>query len=200
MMELAVEADADVDLHLHDPDYLGIYTIKRLAALTKEAGWQGRVTVSHAYCLGEVPVSELREVTEMLAETQITIISSVPIDSQMPPVEVLVNQGIPFAIGSDNIYDAWSPIGNGDMLARASLLAERSRWLDEKSLASELGLITGGKTPLNQKGERQWPMPGDEASLVLVDAACYAQAIARKARRVTVLYQGKQIGDSLDHL
>src|SRR5690606_3601737 len=34
VMELAVEANAAIDLHIHDPGHLGIYTFKRLAALT----------------------------------------------------------------------------------------------------------------------------------------------------------------------
>lgn len=32
--------------------------MKRLAALTEEAGWQGRVTISHALGLGDVSVEE----------------------------------------------------------------------------------------------------------------------------------------------
>ncbi|MFP3513698.1 deaminase, partial [Peribacillus sp. SIMBA_075] len=64
MMELAVENNADVDLHLHDPGHLTIFTIKRLAAMTEEAGWQGRVTISHALGLGDVSLSEVSEVAE----------------------------------------------------------------------------------------------------------------------------------------
>ncbi len=40
VMELAVEANANIDLHIHDPGHLGIFTFKRLAALTEEAGWR----------------------------------------------------------------------------------------------------------------------------------------------------------------
>ncbi|KHF37265.1 N-isopropylammelide isopropyl amidohydrolase [Paenibacillus sp. P1XP2] len=39
-MELAVEADADIDLHIHDGGHLGLFTFQRLADLTEEAGWQ----------------------------------------------------------------------------------------------------------------------------------------------------------------
>ena len=73
MMELAVENNADVDLHLHNPGHLTIFTIKRLAALTEEAGWQGRVTISHALGLGDVSLSEVSEVAEMLAQLRIDI-------------------------------------------------------------------------------------------------------------------------------
>ena len=51
MVELAVEGNAGIDLHLHDPDQLGTFTMKRLAQLTKEAGLQGKVAISHAFGL-----------------------------------------------------------------------------------------------------------------------------------------------------
>ncbi|MGO0060353.1 amidohydrolase [Brevibacillus fluminis] len=193
MMELAVEADAGIDLHLHDADQLGLYTIKRLAAMTIEAGWQGRVTVSHAYCLGEIAVEEAADAADMLAAAGISIITSVPIDSQMPPVKLLTGKGVRVAVGSDNMYDSWSPFGNGDMLERASRLAERFRWIDEHSLSRALAYITGGKTPLSADGQQQWPMVGDDASLVLVDASCSAEAVARVADRMAVLHRGKLV-------
>ena len=60
---------------------------------------------------------------------------------------------MPIAIGCDNNFDSWSPFGNGDILDRASRMAERFNWIDEQSLAQTLGFITNGKTPLDQDGE-----------------------------------------------
>ena len=51
-LELAVKHDAPVDLHLHDRGELGAHTLERLARLSESAGLAGRVSVSHAYCLG----------------------------------------------------------------------------------------------------------------------------------------------------
>jgi len=199
MMELAVEADAGVDLHLHDPDYLGIFTMKRLAAMTKEAGWQGRVAISHAFGLGGIPLEQASEMAEMLAEAGISIITSVPIrmGTDIPPVGLLHEKGVEVAVGCDNIFDSWSPFGNGDILERASRLAERFRWMDERSLAQTLGFVTGGKTPLNRAGTRVWPMVGDEASIVLVDASCSAEAIARRAKRPAVMFKGRFVSGEL---
>ncbi|MCM3626088.1 hypothetical protein M3194_01745 [Paenibacillus glycanilyticus] len=49
MFELSAEFQAGVDLHLHDPGHLGMYTISRFADLTQQAGQSGRTAVSHAY-------------------------------------------------------------------------------------------------------------------------------------------------------
>lgn len=197
MMDLAVEANVGIDLHLHDPSHLGIFTMRRLAALTEEAGWQGRVTISHAYGLGEVSLAEAEDVADMLVASNISLITSVPIYGPMPPIDLLRKKGVPVAIGCDNIFDSWSPFGNGDILERASQMAERFNWIDEQSLAQTLGFITNGKTPLDQEGKRVWPKVGDEASMVFIEATCSAEAIARRSKRQAVMYKGNIVAGEL---
>ncbi|MFI2129698.1 amidohydrolase [Lysinibacillus fusiformis] len=196
MVELAVEGNAGIDLHLHDPDQLGTFTMKRLAQLTKEAGLQGKVAISHAFGLGDVSRAEAEEMADILRDAGITIVTSVPIRRKFPPVGLLHSKGVPVAIGCDNIFDVWSPFGHGDLLERAGRLANSSGWRDEYSLAQTLQFITGGKTPLNQAGEPIWPKVGDSANLVLVDASCAAEAIARKGQRKATIFNGKMVFSS----
>ncbi|WP_042225342.1 amidohydrolase [Oceanobacillus manasiensis] len=199
MVELAVEGNAGIDLHLHDSDHLGVFTMKRLAQLTKEAGLQGKVAISHAFGLGDILLSQADEIAELLADAGITIITSVPINRQFPPVGLLREKGTSVAVGCDNIFDVWSPFGNGDVLERASRLAEVSGWVDERSLAQTLSFITDGKTPLNHQGEQAWPNIGDDASIILVDATCSAEAIARRSRRVLTMYKGEIVSGSIEN-
>ncbi|WP_371261520.1 amidohydrolase [Bacillus sp. MUM 116] len=198
MVELAVEGNAGIDLHLHDTDQLGLFTIKRLAQLTKEAGLQGKVAISHAFALGDIPPSEAEEMAELLADAGITIITSVPLDIKFPPVGILHRKGVSVAVGCDNIFDVWSPFGNGDVLERVNRLAEISNWSDERSLGQALQFITDGKTPLNSEGNQVWPQIGDEASIVFVEASCSAEAVARRSKRVATMFKGKIVSGSLD--
>ncbi|MEW9672945.1 amidohydrolase family protein [Ammoniphilus sp. 3BR4] len=200
IMELAVEANADVDVHLHDPGHLGLFTMKRLSELTEEAGWQGRVTVSHAFGLGGVPFEEAAEMAEIFARLGISITSTVPIrvSTPIPPIPLLHEKGVNVYLGTDSITDHWSPFGTGDMLGKACCLAERFRWIDEGSLAQALGFITGGTTPLNEKGNRVWPMVGDEVNAIFIDASCSAEAVARRGKQQAVLYRGKVVSGSLE--
>lgn len=197
MVELAAWGNAGIDLHLHDADHLGIFTMKRLAQLTKEAGLQGKVAISHAFGLGDISETQAEAMAEQLADSGITIITSVPLGRKFPPVGLLHKKDFSVAVGCDNIFDVWSPFGNGDILERAGRLAEISRWIDEQSLAQTIYFITGGKTPLNSEGKQVWPQVGDEASVVLVEASCSAETIARRSKRVATMFKGEIVSGSL---
>lgn len=199
VMDLAVEANANIDLHIHDPGHLGIFTFKRLAALTEEAGWQGRVTISHALAIADISIKEATEMAEILAQQGISITSSVPIGRTIP-IPLLHEKGVDISLGDDSITDHWSPFGKGDSLEKAGTLAQRFGLSDERSLGQTLTYITGGKTPLNKSGERIWPNIGDEADLVFVDASCLAEAVARRAKRIAVLNKGNLVAGELSTL
>lgn len=196
VMELAVEANADIDLHLHEGGHLGIFTFKRLAALTQEAGWQGRVTISHALAFADISRAEVNEVAELLAKQGISIASSVPIGHTIP-IPLLQEKGVNVSLGVDSVMDHWSPFGKGDSLEKAGTLAERFGLSDERSLGQTLRYITGGITPLNKEGERAWPKVGDNADFILVDASCSAEAVARRAIRKAVVFAGNFVTDKL---
>lgn len=198
MVDLAVEGNAGIDLHLHDADHLGIFTMKRLAELTKEAGLQGKVAISHAFGLGDISEVQAEAMAEILSDAGISIITSVPLGRKFPPVGLLNGKGVSVAVGCDNIFDVWSPFGNGDVLERAGRLAEISGWGNEQSLAQTLQFITGGKTPLDSDGKQVWPQVGDEASIVIVEASCSAEAIARRAKRIATMFKGNIISGSLE--
>lgn len=200
IMDIAVEFNADVDIHLHDANNLGTFTMKRLASLTEEAGWQGRVTISHALGLGGVTDKEAEEVAERLAALKIDITSTVPIGKQVIPIPLLDRKGVKVSLGNDSITDHWSPFGTGDMLQKANRLAERFGWSDEKSLGKALRFITGGKATLNDEGKRLWPNVGDEASFVLTNATCAAEAVARQTEKRVVMYKGNVVIGDLDQV
>lgn len=192
VMELAVEADADIDLHIHDGGHLGLFTFQRLADLTEEAGWQGRVTLSHALALADIPQEKVAAACDRLAGLGISIASSVPLGRTIP-IPLLHERGVKVSLGDDSITDHWSPFGKGDMLEKAGTLAERFHLVDELELGQALGYITGGITPLNRSGEQVWPRVGDEANVVFVDASCSAEAVARRAKRLAVFFKGNLV-------
>ncbi|GIO89443.1 amidohydrolase [Paenibacillus lactis] len=192
VMELAAYANADIDLHLHEPGDVGMKTFRHLADLTEQAGWQGRVTLSHALALADVSSAEAAEMASRLSELGISIASSVSLGRTIP-IPLLKRHGVSVSLGQDSIMDHWSPFGTGDNLAKAGTLAERFGLSDERSLGQTLGFITGGITPLDGNGQWAWPKVGDAANAVIVEASCSAEAVARRPERKAVLHRGKWV-------
>ncbi|GGE68545.1 amidohydrolase family protein [Priestia taiwanensis] len=197
IMDIAVEADAGVDIHIHDRDSLGIFTMNRLADLTEEAGWQGRVTVSHAFGFANVQGGVAEELAERFAELDMTVTSTVPTGAITMPIPMLHEKGVNVELGNDSITDHWSPFGMGDNLELVGRLAEVYRYIDELSLSQALGFITGGKTPLNREGKRIWPNIGDQASVVFLPASCSAEAVARRTELQAVMYKGNVVAGEI---
>lgn len=197
MMEIAIEANADIDIHLHDPGQIGLTTMKRLAAMTQEANYHNRVAISHAFALGDVPIEETLETINLFAELGISIISTVLINRQIPELPLLHEKGVKVELGCDGFFDSWFPYRNGDILDKANRFVERYSWIDERSLTKALAFITGGKTTLDLNGNRIWPTVGDDANLVLVEATCSAETVARRSKRVAVMFNGNIISGSI---
>ncbi|MCZ8152153.1 MAG: amidohydrolase family protein, partial [Rhodobacteraceae bacterium] len=63
---MAEEFGAGLDIHLHDKGELGAWQIERIADYTKGAGLQGKVMISHAYCLGMIPAWHLEKIGRRL--------------------------------------------------------------------------------------------------------------------------------------
>lgn len=196
LMDIAVSTGAGIDMHLHDRGPEGWKTLQRLADLTEDSGWQGKVAVSHAFAFAD-RTPETSELIDRFAALDIAIMSTVPIGRTNMPLPEMRNRGVHVGLGTDSVTDHWSPFGNCDLLEKAGRLAELYGFSDERSLSQSLGFITGGVTPLSQEGVRQWPQVGAAADAVLVDASCTAEALARRAHRQAVLHQGNIVAGSL---
>ena len=68
--------------------------------------------------------------------------TSCPPSAPAPPVSKLRARGVTVFAGSDNIRDCWSPYGNGDMLDRAAIIAERHALFTDGELEDAFALTT----------------------------------------------------------
>jgi cytosine/adenosine deaminase-related metal-dependent hydrolase len=181
-----------IDIHLHDPGELGAWELRRIAGRSKAAGMQGRVAVSHAYALGEVPEATLARTAAALAEGGVAIMTNGPGTAAMPPVQRLVAEGVTVFCGSDNIRDAWSPYGDGDMLRRAGVVGYRAGLVTDAELRLALDLVT--LAPARVLGlPTQGLVEGAPADLVLVAAEGVAEAVATAPARALVVKAGRII-------
>ncbi|MFC9709205.1 amidohydrolase [Paenibacillus sp. NPDC056933] len=197
MVELAIQHQAGIDIHLHEAGESGKQTLLQLAALTEEAGLQGKVTVSHAFWFALAEQQEAEDMAKRMASLGMSVASTVPIGKMMMPLPMLHKHGVKVKLATDSLTDHWSPFGNGDQLEKAGRFAELYGYSDERSLSQSLAFVTNGITPLDSEGQQVWPKVGDTASFVLVEASCSAEAVARRSARQTVWFEGRLVSGSV---
>jgi cytosine deaminase len=186
IFSLAERYGSHLDIHLHDGGSLGIWELELIIERTRALGLGGRVTVSHAYALGEAYQERL---AQGLAEAGVAIATAAVYTFPVPPVKKLRAAGVTVACGHDGIRDLWGPYGSGDMLERAMHLAYRStfRTDDDIELALEAATYGGARAlGLAGYGLRE----GDRADLVAVPVAGPAQAVVVHPARTLVMKDG----------
>jgi len=151
----------------------------------------GRITVSHAFALGSVAPERAAFAADRLAEAGVTILTSAPGAAPMPPVSLLRKAGVRVVAGSDNIRDAWSPLGNASMLERCWLVAHRCGFRTDADIAGTLDLATS--EPAALLGLDRGLKPGAPADLIAVRAEHVAQAIVERPRPDLVLRGGRAV-------
>jgi cytosine deaminase len=183
-----------VDIHLHEGGQLGLFTLGLIAERTKALGLSRRVTVSHAYCLADASDAEFGRIAALLADAGISILSSAP-EARMPPVRKLREAGVTLFLGSDNVRDAWSPFGNGDMLERAAIAARQQVLVEDDELALAFGLVSTAAAEATGRAD-YGVAPGRSADFLLVDAANLAEAVASPPRERETYKRGRRVGKS----
>ncbi|HEY1863091.1 MAG TPA: amidohydrolase family protein [Roseiarcus sp.] len=187
---LAQRFGKGIDIHLHDGGEIGAGELHDIAERTIAAGMQGRVAVSHAFALGSIPPSLFERTVDALARAEVAIMTSCPPSAPVPPVRALRERGVTVFAGSDNIRDCWSPYGNGDMLDRAAIIAERHGMFTDRELEDAFALTTSEADKALGFPRREVRV-GGTADLVVVEAASVADAVVDRPRRKLVIRGGR---------
>ena len=187
---IAERRGVGVDIHLHDSGESGIAQLTAIAHRTEAAGLNGRVAVSHAFALGSVPTDLAERTADLLAEAGVAIMSHGPGGATMPPLKLLHDHGVEVFGGSDNIRDAWSPFGNGDMLERAMMIGYRANFRHDEELALAFDMVTAAAARV--LGIMPYGIAvGGPADFVVVEAGSLAEAVAARPRRKLVIKAGR---------
>ncbi len=177
-----------LDIHLHDGGALGAYELRQIATRARALSLEGAVAVSHAFCLGELDDADFGRTAEALAEAGVAIMTTGSGPVPMPPVKRLKSHGVRVFCGSDNIRDAWSPFGNGDMLERAGIVCDRQNYRSDADLEEAFALTTDASAAVL---ERPNPLQvGAKADFLILSAASIAEAVAARPMDRAVFRSG----------
>jgi cytosine/adenosine deaminase-related metal-dependent hydrolase len=189
---LANKHGRGVDIHLHEPGEMGAFSMELIIERTIALGMQGKVIVSHAFCLGMPDAAGVDTLIAALAEARIAIMTTASASRPVPPLKRLVEAGVVVCAGSDGIRDTWGPYGNADMLERAMFVGQRYNLRRDDELALALDVVTaGGARALGL--EDYGLTAGCGGDLVLVEAETVAEVVAQRPGRRTVVKRGRVV-------
>ncbi|MET0528321.1 MAG: amidohydrolase family protein [Microvirga sp.] len=192
IFRLADKHSKPVDIHLHEAGELGGFSTDLIIERTTALGLEGRVTISHAFCLGDLKPGDAARTIEGLARARISIMTTAPSGRACPSVAQLGGAGVNVCSGSDGVRDTWSPFSNGDMLERALLVAMRNNFRRDADLERALRACTfGGATALEIPG--YGIAEGSRADLVIAPGETIAEALMNRPADRTVIKSGRVV-------
>lgn len=203
---LADKYGVDVDIHLHEPGHLGVFSAELIFERTRALGMQGRVSLSHAYDLGNVHPDVTARLVEQMAELDIAWATVAPASGGTQfDLAQLTEAGIRIGLGEDGQRDYWSPYGNCDMLDRTWQLAfthrlRRDRLIEHCAAIATIGgasIMDSTIQRLTSPDDRPGLAPGDRADIVLLDGETVTSTVMDRSTDRTVIHDGRLVADGL---
>jgi cytosine/creatinine deaminase len=181
-----------IDIHLHDPDMLGIFELEEISRRTKVLAMGGLVAVSHAYALGQVATDVAKRVADTLADAGVAIMTNAPGDRPFPPINILREAGVLVFAGNDNIRDSWWPYGDADMLERAMLIGYRSGFYTDEELTQTFDMVSSSAA-LAMRIPEYGLQRGAPANFIALAARHVPEAVVARPPERSVYRAGKLI-------
>ena len=129
--EFGVDADFHVDF-FDEPEHLHL---RYIAEQTVRHGWQGRVALGHCTELAALAPPDLGPIAELLAEAGVGVITLPATDLYLmgrkdthrvrrglTPVKRLLAAGVTVAAATNNVRNAFTPVGNANLALMGFLL------------------------------------------------------------------------------
>lgn len=193
VFDLATELDVDLDIHLHDTGETGRRQVEAVLARTRDAGWQDRVTLGHAFYYADLKGLALAELAAATAAAGVTLATCALGGPDLAlPVPALRAAGVRVVLGSDGIRDAWSPFGNADMIDRTHILAYQLGAATDDELEACLDVAAHEGAALLGL-PRSGLQVGDPADFMVLDAECAPQAVVDRPVPRLVLRAGRVV-------
>lgn len=203
VFEIAKKYNKPIDFHQDFKDDAEGITIEYICDKTIKEGFQGRVSVGHLTSLGALPKEKLEPIIKKMKEAEISVMSLPATDLHLggrkdeynvrralTPVRTLRDGGVNMCIATNNIRNAFTPYGNGDLIQIAMLAVPTAHLGGADDLPTVLPMIT--TNPAKALGLKDYGLEvGKKADMVLLDTKVVKDAIIDIPDRLFVIKNGK---------
>ena len=155
VFRLARDFDMDADFHadfFDNPDHLHV---RYIAEQTVRWGWQGRVAVGHMSELAALDPEELAPIIALMQSAGLGVIMLPATDFYLmgrkdiknprrglAPAKRLLAAGIPVAAATNNVQNAFTPVGNANLPLMGFLVAVGAHMGTARDLAEVFAMLT----------------------------------------------------------
>ena len=189
---LAARHAKPLDIHLHEGGLPGANTLHRVLDRVEALGMQGRVAISHCFCLGDVDAAERDRLLSRMARLRVAVITTGSASRPVPQLPACRAAGVLVAGGNDGIRDTWTPYGRPDMLERAMLIGLRNNLRRDEEIGWALATVTDDAATVC--GFAGYGLaPGCRADFVLVQAQNTEEAVVARPPRQCVVARGRVV-------
>lgn len=203
VFEIAKKYDKPIDFHQDFKDDAAGITIEYICEKTIKEGYQGKVSVGHLTALGALPKEKLMPIIELMSKAQINVMSLPATDLHLggrkdeynvrralTPIRALRDGGVNVCLATNNIRNAFTPYGNGDLIQIAMLAVPTAHLGGADDLPTVLPMLT--VNPAKALGLKNYGLEvGKKADLVLLDTRVVNDAIIDIPDRLYVIKNGK---------
>ncbi|WP_314577159.1 amidohydrolase family protein [Enterococcus gilvus] len=210
VFEIAKKYDKDIDLHQDFADEADDTSIEYLCDKILEEGYEGRVSVGHLTALHAMPKEQLDRVIDKMAKAKINVMPLPATDLHLgarndeynvrrgvTPIRKLRDAGVNVCLATNNIRNAFTPYGNGDLIQIAMLAIPVGHLGGADDLPTVLPMIT--ENPAKALGLKDYGIGvGKKADLILLDTKVKANAIIDVPERLYVIKNGR-VTVKVDH-
>lgn len=205
---LAKKYNKDIDFHQDFADNADNMTIEYLAQKTLAEGYQGRVSVGHLTSLGAVEPDRQEALIRLISDAGISVMCLPATDMHLgarkdshnvrrtlTPVRALRDGGVNVCLATNNIRNAFTPYGTGDLLNIAQLALPACHLGGADDQATVLSMLT--HNPAQALRLKDYGLAvGKNADLVLLDTAAVSDVILDLPARRVVMKRGKVVATS----
>ena len=209
VFRLAREFDKDLDFHQDFRDDADAMSIEYLARKTIASKYEGRVSVGHLTALGAAPVERRKALISLLKDAGISVMCLPATDLHLggrkdetnvrrtlTPVRALRDGGVNVCLATNNICNAFTPYGNGDLLQIAALALPACHLGGADDQATVLPMLTTNSARALRLANYGLEK-GKDADLVLLDTQRVADAIIDLPDRHTVVKRGRVVAQTM---
>ena len=203
VLRLAREFGVDADFHADFFDEPTHLHVRYICEQTVRLGWEGRVVVGHMTELAALRPAEADGIVRELAAAHVGVIMLPATDLYLmgrgdthkvrrglAPAKRLLAGGVSVAAATNNVRNAFTPVGNADPALMAFLLTVGAHMGTREEQAQALAMITTEPARMLRLGDRTLAQE-KPADLVVWDATALDEAVGAVAPRRLVVKAGR---------